>query len=248
MALIKGRETNGALNGWVPDEIGYQRTASMAIISNILKNLIDKRRFLNLRQKDGYQSGNTIIFNFDCRQLAIDKPVDWPGNDLPITIVFRDDQMLLNHCTVQIRATTSDTLFTEFPTELYQLQRRSHYRVDVPRASRVTLTRKSETIPGFFLSDISANGILISRKGEIILKKDDPVKNITLIIPPDEPPVGDPDDDDTIIFIKKGQATRIFINKRLRLCHAGIRLFVEGKEEETLLRYVRRRELELLRR
>jgi len=247
MAQTKGSK-DGALNGWVADEIGYQRTASLTIISNVLKNLIDKRRFINLRQKGGYQSGNTILISFDASQLAIDKPMDWPGSTNKVTLAFRDEQMLLNYCTVGVRATTDDTLFTEFPSELYQLQRRSHYRVDVPRASRVALTLKGENLPGYYLNDISANGILISRREEIILARDDQVRNITMVIPPDEPPIGNPEDDETLIFIKEGQVKRTFLNRRLHLAYAGIYFPVDGKEEEMLLRYVRRRELELLRR
>jgi len=248
MALVKKKGSTAAATGWIQDEVGYQRTSCRTIISNLLKSLMKKRRFLCLRQRDGYQSGNTVLVEVAGDRLAIDKPVDWPGNSAPVTLVFRDDHMLINHCTVKVAAVTADTIYTNFPATVYQLQRRSHYRVDVPRASRASMTVRGESVPGFYLHDISANGILVSRRQEELLAAGEEVSNITLTIPPDDPPRGNPAAQDTVIFVSKGEVTRTFASSKTRLCYAGIKLFVDSREEEALLRYVRRRELELLRR
>jgi hypothetical protein len=242
MALVSKNRDSSAAAGWVQDEVGYQRTSSRTIINNLLKSLMKKRRFLCLRRKDGYQSGNTVLVEVAENRLAIDKPVDWPGGGAPVTLIFRDDHMLINHCTVKVTAVTTDTVYTAFPGTVYQLQRRSHYRVGVPRASRASMTVRGEYLPGFFLHDISASGILVSRRDEQLLAEGDELSDISLDIAAEDGRGA------TVIAISQGEVTRTFTRSRTGLYYAGIKLLADCHEEETLLRYVRKRELELLRR
>ncbi|MBU0484246.1 MAG: hypothetical protein KKB30_07005 [Proteobacteria bacterium] len=245
---LKQKIVGSVINsGWVPDEIGYQRTSSLAIIKLVLTKLQSDRRFITLVQK-GYQSGNSILVDFDQTRLMIDKPVDWPEGSTKAMVVYRDDARLWNHFRVRVTATTHDTIYTDFPRELYQLQRRDHYRVDLPRTSIISFVHKNNLHQGFCVQDLSASGILIYRKKKDLLAVNDVISQITIKIPADEPQIGDPEAEGTIIKVSKAEVVRTFRNPRVHVFFFGIKFMLANKEEEIMLRYVRQRELELLRR
>ncbi len=232
--------------GWLPDEIGYQRTKSPQIIKSTLDTLKSTRRFVTLVHS-GYQSGNTVLVDYNKKQLLIDKPVDWPDTHDQILVVYRDDARIWNHFSVKVTAITSQNLYTDMPGELFQLQRRNQYRVDLPLATKISFIHKKNIHPGFKVHDISVGGILVYRKKKDLFVKDDMLNNISINIPSDEPAMGEENGEDTQISIKQGRVVRTFQNQRLHLFYAGIRLVTNVKEEEELMRYVRQRELELLR-
>ena len=231
---------------WVPDEMGYQRTGSRAIIAQTLKKIKGNRKFVTLIQK-GYQSVNTIIVDYDDNQLLFDKPLDWPDNNDKVIVAFRSDSGLLSHFTVSIKTITKDTLYTEYPKNLYQLQRREQYRVGVPRESRVSFFLNGKKHSGYSIENISASGMLLYRKNKQNLEPHHELTNIKIFLPEEFPPHNSEPIGDTALNIKRGEVVRVFDNQRSHLCYAGVRFLLDATEEELIFKYVRQRELELLR-
>ncbi|PKN44620.1 MAG: hypothetical protein CVU58_09300, partial [Deltaproteobacteria bacterium HGW-Deltaproteobacteria-16] len=125
-----------------------------------LDRLREKRELISLVQT-GYQSPKTVIVNYDDRMLEIDKPIDWPGTQGIIHILFKDEAMVWNKVRVLVTRTTESSIFTEFPTTLFRLQRRTNYRVGVPNGSTVMFVHNNEMRQGFQVIDVSANGIFV---------------------------------------------------------------------------------------
>ena len=69
--------------------------------------------------------------------------------------------MVWNKVRVLVTRTTESSIFTEFPTILFRLQRRTNYRVGVPNGSTVMFVHNNEMRQGFQVIDVSANGIFV---------------------------------------------------------------------------------------
>ncbi len=243
MADQKTDPSKNKIATWVADESGYEKTNSSWVIRQALDRLKKDRVFLTLFHK-GYQSGNTILVNYS-DHLQIDKPVDWPGVQVRIRVIFRDGARLWNHFSVQVLSVTNDTIVTEFPKELFQLQRRLHYRVDVPRGSQVLYTHKGKRCQGLYFQDISIGGILICMKVPL-LEHGDTVSAIEMAIPGGQVLDESGAQMQQIITIGRGEVVRAFRNRQNMTCF-GIEFRPTAQEEKSLFEYVRYRELELLR-
>lgn len=227
--------------GWQTDESGYDITKSPEIISQTLSMLKNKRMFVVIVHK-GYQSGSTILVDYDHKHLMIDKPVDWPGTENIIRIVFKDGGKLWNHFTVKVKGVKNDLLYTTTPTKISRLQRRSHFRVETPRGSTVSFTHKDESYDNLELIDISAGGIQACSKEHLPLTGEyDNISNVSLYIPPTA------NIDETYLSIQTGKIVRITRNEQQHSYCYGVTFEYIQNEEELLLKYVRQRELELLR-
>ncbi len=228
-------------SGWQSDESGYDITSSPEIIQQTLTMLKSKRMFLILLHK-GYQSGSTVLVNRTDRHLLIDKPVDWPGKETVIRVVFRDPAKLWNHFTVKVVGVKEDLLYTTLPLKLFRLQRRAHFRVETPRDSRVSFLHKGIPCAELEVFDISAGGMQACSPHRLPLTGErDPITNITIDLP------ASMDVGDTTLSIRKGEVVRIAHNEEKNYYCYGITFSYTQNEEELLLRYVRQRELELLR-
>lgn len=227
--------------GWQPEESGYDVTNSPEIISQTLTMLQQKRMFLILLHK-GYQSGGTILIDHNGQQLQIDKPMDWPGSEKTIRVAFKDAAKLWNHFTVKVLGVKDDILLTSRPTKLYRLQRRAHFRVSAPDNSTASFSHKNDRFYDLQLIDISAGGMqACSKKRLPITGKGDQATNIILYLPPT------PDIAETTLEILEGQVVRVLRSEELRAYSYGVIFKCSQFEEELLLKYVRQRELEILR-
>lgn len=232
---------------WVQGEGGYEVTRARKILLLALENLKKERGSITLVQK-GYQSGNTMLVDFDDNRLLIDKPRDWPGGITRVRAIFRDNAKLWNHFVANIFQTDKDTLYARFPEEMYLLQRRAHYRVDAPRGSQVTFTYEGQKMKGFFVQDVSSGGMLIftSMRRNIVLYRNKTIRDIVLNLA-----IHDSSSQGTgpllQLQIPEGEVVRGFRNEQLKLIYSGIKFSCTSLEEETLLKYVRQRELALLR-
>ncbi|MBU0482111.1 MAG: PilZ domain-containing protein [Proteobacteria bacterium] len=238
-------KSNIIMIGWVQDELGYQKTRSRRIIEYSLQRLKETRRFISLIRKD-YQSGNTVLVDFDSEKLIIDLPVDWPAKiSGKIVVNFRDESNLMNHYAVQILARTKDSIITSFPVELFKLQRRNHFRVELPSGVMVSMTHRGENKSGFAAKDISGSGIMIFRKRVQVFDVGDKLQNIC--IREGKEKSGSPPGDENCLKVKDAEVVRIAFAEELNLHYAGIMFFPDKKEEEALLKYVRQLELAHLR-
>lgn len=227
--------------GWHSEESGYDVTTSPEIISQTLAMLKQKRLFLVVLHK-GYQSAGTILIDHNKRHLQIDKPVDWPGTETKIRVVFKDTAKLWNHFTVTVLGVKDDLIHTSRPSKLYRLQRRAHFRVSTPSGSTVSFTHKGTTFSDLELLDISAGGIqACSNKRLALSGESETISNINIYLPPTA------DIAENTLAIQTGTVVRAHRNEELHSSRYGITFEYSQNEEELLLKYVRQRELEMLR-
>ena len=229
---------SGHLAAWVAVENGYDRTNSPAIIRQILSSLKTKRIFINVSYM-GYQSSNTIVVGFTDQRLKIDKPVDWPGKSTQLRIDFRDESRLANYFRVKVVSTTDDTLTTTLPPEIFRLQQRQNYRVDVPRGSMVSFVHKEEKHDGYAVQNISAGGILFCSKKPVDFDKGTVLTNIRLLVPTSE-------GGGVFLKVRQGEIVRSFRDREKRLLCFGVAFAPKPLEEDALVKYVRQREIEIL--
>ncbi len=240
-------ENNSAAKiGWITMEGGYETTQSPVIIKNTLEYLQKGRVLVNLLCK-GYQSGGTILYSFNDSNILIDKPRDWLRETTKIRVVFRNESKVWMHFQTTVRAIGKDSLKCDSPKALYMLQRRMHYRVETPQGSRLTCSYNNEDSI-FAIKDISAGGLLIFAKFNYgIPEAGNHLNKLQISIPCDEASCGAENGIWQMNF-KEGDIVREFIQEQpLMLFSYGIRFYPDSKEEEKILRYVRQRELEVLR-
>ncbi len=227
--------------GWQAEDTGYDVTNSPEIISNILSTLKSNRLFIVIIHK-GYQSGSTILVEQTQRHLQIDKPVDWPATENTIRVVFKDAAKLWNHFTVKVLGVKDDLLYTSRPTKISRLQRRNHFRVDVPRNSTTSFSFHDNMVSNLELLDISAGGMQACSKNRLPLTGEgDTIKNISIYLPPTVNIA------ETTLSIKIGTVVRALRNEATKTFCYGVTFEYSQNEEELLLKYVRQRELEMLR-
>lgn len=239
-AFIKSQTTaNSGL--WVTLDNGAQSTESRALIKKALQYLRKKRELVTLIHK-GYQSPKTVIVSFNDQELEIDKPLDWPGTQKIVNILFKDETLVWNQVRVQVLRVTDNSIITQFPSNLVRLQRRANYRVDVPNGSTAMFMHKDEMFQGFQVVDVSANGVLVCADKYCEVRPGDKIDQISLFFPG----MGTGLSAGTYINIRQGKVMRTARDDNKKFCY-GIHFDLTQNEEETLLQYVRQRERELLR-
>lgn len=228
-----------AAGGWVTSASGMHTTTSAEIIQNTLAKLKTERQLVTLAHK-GYMSGKTVILEYNTRQLQIDKPLDWPGTQTQLRILFKDAEKLWNQFLVKVLEVKGNQLVTSFPAELSRLQRRANYRVKVPRGSLVDFTHQEVFYEELVVRDISANGALFCSERKIALPEGSVISDIAMTFPSSG-------FDDAYVNIRTGRVRRVFKDEARRVCF-GVQFELTRNEEDALLQYVRQRERELLRR
>ncbi len=234
----KGRAP--AENNWVPYGNGYEMTQSRQIIANRLLEL-KKRKFPLVLVHRNYQSGQSLLVGFEKGLLLIDKPLDWPGTESKIRVIFRDRNNLWNHFYSTVASTGSDTLYLSPPASFFMLQRRAHYRVTVPPGSLVSFVHKNDLYTDLMVKDLSACGMLIASPQQLPLKQGTVLDEIMLTMPYEEEPCP------ATLLCQAGDVIRSTIDRQDRQFLLGIRFLTTDEEEDAIIRYVRQRELELLR-
>lgn len=237
--------TNKERNYWEEFAPGYEKTRSAEIIEQSLTLLMKKRVFISLTQK-GYKSGPTILVGIDNDQLMIDKPIDWPSVGSRMRLSFRDNSKLLNHCFVSLVSATSDTIYAGKPAELYRLQRRSSHRVDTPYGSRVSFSYQGLTSRKFIIKNISAGGMLFCTRRQLRLNGAK-LTDITVNIPLAGISSTPNKEDDFRVDLDAGEVVRTCHDKNSDFFCYGLSFLPKPQEEDSLAKYVRFRELELLR-
>lgn len=243
MAPEKNKSGEKTSNFWQPSADGREITRSQQIITTTLFRLKSKRIFLTLLHR-GYQSGSTVLIAYDRKQLEIDKPLDWPHTETRVRILFKDTARLWTYFTVEVTAATADSLFTRVPDTIYRLQRRSHFRVEPPSGSQASFVHRGTSFTGLSIQDISAGGMLLLSASRLPLSSEDSITHISIFIPDGGELINPREGGDLVIPIRQGRIARVSEGDAYGY---GIDFKYSQNEEELLLRYVRQRELELLR-
>ena len=227
-------------------EGGYEVTQSPGIILKTLELLKTGKLIVSILCR-GYQSGSTLLYDFDEQNIYIDKPKDWTPDNKKFRVVFRNEAMVWMHFVTVVRGSSDDALKCAMPRELFMLQRRSHYRVLLPRNSRVSFLYNKEPCE-LDVKDLSAGGLLMYSKFDTeIPQHGSYLKDLVLSIPCEEKMPG-VENDVLTIEIDEAEIVREFVRQQhpILFCY-GVRFYLTGTEEEKVLRYVRQRELEVLR-
>ena len=227
-----------AATGWVHKDAGYELTTSTAIIQSLLGTLKKERNFITLSHK-GYQSLGTILEKITGTECVIDKPKDWAGTPAKIRVSFKNASKVAHHFYAHVTSATRNNLHLELPKKIYRLQRRSHYRVDLPKGSITTFKYNGKKCK-FNIKDIGLSGMLVyTRIDEEISKYITKIESISVF-----PLLAE--DKDFALKIKKGEIVRSTYNKRHKIFFYGVHFFPTNREEETIMKFIRKRELQIL--
>ncbi len=235
-------EDRALLSGWLELDGGFHVTRSERIIQQALRTVQKQHIFCSVVAK-GYESGKVVIVEFGGGRIVLDRPVDWPSGmgPQPLRILFKDRAQLWNQLAVKLLEVTDESIITTMPLKYVRLQRRSNYRVDVPRGSKVVFRHRNEVISHFTLANISADGslVILENQQAVGLEVGDLLSEIALSFPCGE-------DEPIRVRIKEGRVVRTCENERREPCF-GVHFLLQPREEKDLMSYVRLRERELLR-
>ena len=181
MAPLKKDISNNS-SGWVGQDAGYESTSSAIIIQSLLDTLKKERNFISLFH-DGYQSFGTLLLDITDKELIIDKPKDWPGIHKNLRVSFKNRSKIAHHFYTHVITSTHQSLHLAFPREMLRLQRRSYYRVDLPKGSIVTFVYNGKKCK-FNVKDISLGGMLFyTRDAEDISEHVSKIESISSSTP-----------------------------------------------------------------
>jgi c-di-GMP-binding flagellar brake protein YcgR len=186
-----------------------------------------------------------VLIAYDSQRLEIDKPADWPHTETRIRVLFKDGGKLWNYFPAEVSGATGDSLFTRPPAALFRLQRRFHFRVETPRGSQASFVHKGTPFTKVSIQDISAGGMQLRSAFPLALPCEDAIANISIFIPGGNALISLKEEGDLTIPVRQGRIVRIGEAKGA-FCY-GVDFKYSQNEEELLLRYVRQRELVLLR-
>lgn len=231
-------------SGWVAQEGGYEVTSSSGIIKDILTQLKNNRRSLTIVQED-YQSGGAILVGVDQKRIAVDKPVDFPGDKLKAVIVFRYIGNIRHHFHSKVVSVTADTVYLQFPGRMLRLQRREYFRVDLPAGSTAQGKYEEQTCL-FDARDVSAGGmLLLSRDPQGIDETGAILEDLVLNVPASAEEDRGSGDEGEAFQVGRGEVVRRTYNQESAFYYIGIR-FMDSENKE-LMYFIRQRELEVLR-
>lgn len=230
-----------SVSGWQDIGAGYESSTSGEVIVRALTRLVTDHLPVFLAAK-GYQSGPAILIDANAQGLRIDKPRDWrPCRK--IRLLFKDEARLTNHFDVRILAESADTLQSSPPAEIFRLQRRASYRVDVPHGCQVSFRSKNRLHTGLAVKNVSAVGMLFFSKKPVELPQT-AIQDIALSIPAGEK--GDLLASWQQKKVAEGDVVRTFHDRQLGIVCYGVAFRSKRREEDELTRYIRQRERELL--
>jgi hypothetical protein len=227
--------------GWQDIGADYESSVSSELINQAVTRLVDEHLPVFLASK-GYQSGPAILIGANDKGLFIDKPRDWRPCER-IRLIFKDGARLTNHFDAQILGESEDTLQASLPGEIFRLQRRASYRVDVPQGCHASFRSNDNLHTGLKVRNISAVGMLFFSKKPVELPRT-AIQDISLSIPARES--GDNLAGWQQKKISQGEIVRTFHDRQMGIVCYGVAFRGKRKEEDELTRYVRQRERELL--
>lgn len=231
--------------GWILLESGYEKNCSADVINRVLGSMKKKRTSLIIAAK-GYQSGTTILYDYNKENLFIDKPLDFPNTVSSVRICFADESKITNYFDVKVGSVSKDTIFTPLPREVFRLQRRSEFRVAAPHGCHVSFSHQGERCEEVSVINISIKGMLCCSKS-VKLSDNSNLKDIMIDLSAYYDSLGFDEMPPLSYFtISSGRVVRSYFERETgRTCY-GVAFECRPDEEKNLAGYVRQREIELL--
>ncbi len=242
------KQTEASRKGWVWVHGEIQYTTSPEIILQEARLLKKNRTWIELRTP-AYRSAPTIVMDATPDGLEIDKPVDWRSNHREVVISYRPDNSAWHFLRARLKGTTKDGVLTELPYLLAVLERREYFRLSTPPGSAIMYAvPKKKGKPLIYkgeVTDISLGGVgcvVRPDKGQLPPQTHTvigPIK-LDLKVNAQSPPC--------TIGISKGEIVRVRPPGRHSKDEyiVGVRFEIDEKERDTLVPYIRKRELEIL--
>lgn len=242
-AKKKPKKTDSA--SWVPLESGYEKNCSAYVINRVIGSMKKRRTSLIIAAKD-YQSGTTILYDYNKENLFIDKPLDFPDTISSVRVCFVDESKITNYFDVKVLSVSKDTILTPLPKEVFRLQRRSEFRVAAPHGCQVSFSHQGELCEEFSVVNISIKGMLCCSKS-VKLSENANLKDIMI----DLSAYYDSQDFDEMpplsyFAISSGRVVRSYFERETGKTCYGVAFECSPEEEKNLAGYVRQREIELL--
>ena len=231
---------NGALRGWVPHGSGYEMTRCRHIIVQRLREL-KQRKIPIVLVHEKYQSGTTLLLGSREKLLLLDKPLDWPGTHDTIRAIHRGPDALWNHFYSKVVKTDSDTLYITVPSAYFMLQRRENYRIDLPSGSMAAFLHKNTLYSNIAIKDLSAGGMLLTTPQASPWETGDSLEEIILTLPLEG------EGSYATLPCKGAGIVRTSRDTENHYFLYAVQFLASNRESEAIIRYVRQRELELLR-
>jgi len=227
--------------GWQDIGADYESSTSSELIGQAITRLVTRHLPIFLAS-NGYQSGPAILIATNDQGLRLDKPRDWRPSE-KVRLIFKDETRLTNHFDVRILAESADTLQSSPPGEIFRLQRRSSYRVEVPHGCHASFRSNNKLHIGMTVKNVSALGMLFSSQKPVELPQTG-IQDIALSIPARES--GDILAGWQHKKVSQGEIVRTFHDRQFGIVYYGVAFRSKRKEEDELTRYIRQRERELL--
>ncbi len=221
----------------------FEEINSPQHILRVLTDIKKQHKFIILQHK-GYQSGSTALVEPRADFLLIDRPLDWPGVSKKIRVLYRDNTNVWCYFNTILLNSSQDTLKTSFPTELFRMQRRAHFRIVMSSLCKVSFKNNDTDFLEARINDLSVGGMSICLLGldnVELLKQGDNVVDISIRFAPE----GKAEQEDEL-EIKEGGIVRFFNTEDGRRC-MGVEFHVQDWEGNRLMQFVRSRELAALR-
>ncbi|WP_456430913.1 flagellar brake protein [Thermosulfuriphilus sp.] len=220
---------------WRKAEDGLEKTDDSDLIRSVLEEAREKGLWFEILAP-GFRSGPTVLIDHGPKGLLFDVPPKWQPISKKLRVVFRDSSNIWHHFESHFLGRDQQGLLLAYPELLFRLERREYYRIEVPSKSRATYHFKGKEGLGR-IKDICLGGMaLMDYTLEVPLR--DFVEEITLELWLNETTAHPP------IYLTKAEVVRTAEVEGARLM--GLKFHISPREEEPLLQYIRKREIEIL--
>ncbi len=250
--MVTSKIPEQARKTWIWDG-EFQYTASFQLIYQELLRLKIDATWLELRLP-GYRSSPTILVDFSRQSMVVDKPVDWPvkTNSSDLTVVYQRNLEPWNFLKTRLIRVENRDLILTFPILWSILERRRFYRVQCTSDCRIAFNLQKEKgkkvhhiLP---IVDVSIEGAgVLTEPGfvtENFIKMHDKITDVKLFLY-----LAD-SDKEYIFSVADGGEVRWHrtIDRGRKLRHRfGLQLYTDEKEKNLFSKYIRKRELEIIR-
>ncbi|MEJ2034284.1 MAG: hypothetical protein P8Y63_14870 [Deltaproteobacteria bacterium] len=219
-------------------EPGCETIEAGQVIRGLVSYLREHRIQIALTDRNDYL-GNTVLIDFDSDRLRLDRPPHLSARPASVRANFVHKDRLHHFFTVPVAELKDDVLEVSLPDQIFRIQRRSHYRVDVPMGSSVSFAHKDRVFENFAVRNVSAGGLLLCVQSERRLLKGAKLADLDLALLLFNSA-------ETFSFkVRQAEIVRIADEESDHHCY-GASLQLTPREEDILCKYVRRRECELL--
>lgn len=261
-----GKKNQKILIDWTNSDRGHEVSRSADVIGRLMEQLIAERIMLFLHHK-GYSSSGTMLLENSDGQIVLDMPQDWPGTERSIRVDFNGPEGLRYYFYGDVSRASGDTIVLPLPREVFRMQLRHFFRVELPSGSVVCFHHKKNSYENLAVRDMSAGGMKITSKERLDFEKFDLISKIVLLIPSSSLQPAKPrslverqkmaaqqKERDAQqaelprrLEVKSAKLVHISFDTQQKVYGYGVQFRLDPRDQERLQQFVRTRELEMLR-